>query len=108
LDLSKFVHLINYDRRFTYQGSLTTAPAAEGIMWNVVEQVIPIRQKTCDEFVKFRKIQEEISTAELVADKEEVDRWAVAKTTHHDSVKCQHIGGHQFMRIAVCNRKVQD
>jgi len=108
LDLSKFVHSINFNRRFTYQGSLTTAPAAEGIMWNVVEQIIPIRQKTADEFVRFRKIQEEISTAELVGDKDDVDRWALAKTTHHDSVKCQHIGGHQFMRIAVCNRKVQD
>jgi len=43
LDLAKFVHKINYNRRWTYQGSLTTAPAAEGIMWNVIEQVIPIR-----------------------------------------------------------------
>jgi len=49
-----------------------------------------------------------MSTAEMVGDKEASTRWDLAKTTHHDSVKCQHIGGHQFMRIAVCNRKVQD
>ena len=43
LNLARFVALIDYNRRFTYQGSLTTAPCTEGILWNVVEQVIPIR-----------------------------------------------------------------
>mmetsp|Transcript_954 Transcript_954/g.1695 ORF Transcript_954/g.1695 Transcript_954/m.1695 type:complete len:164 (+) Transcript_954:1181-1672(+) len=43
LDLTEFVAKLNFQRRFTYQGSLTTAPCSEGILWNIVEQVIPIR-----------------------------------------------------------------
>jgi hypothetical protein len=66
LNMAKFVKLINYNRRFSYQGSLTTAPCAEGIMWNVVESVIPIRQATIDEFNRFRKVAEDISTDYLV------------------------------------------
>lgn len=43
LDLTKFVQLLRYNCRWTYTGSLTTAPFSEGILWNVVKQVIPIR-----------------------------------------------------------------
>lgn len=43
LNLCKFVKLIDFNRRFTYQGTLTTAPLVEGILWNVIETVIPIR-----------------------------------------------------------------
>jgi carbonic anhydrase len=56
LNLNKFVKLINFQRRFTYQGSLTTAPCAEGILWNVVENVIPIKQRTIDEYNHFRRV----------------------------------------------------
>lgn len=48
LNLNRFVELIDFNRRFTYQGSLTTAPLVEGILWNVVDTVIPIRQSTLD------------------------------------------------------------
>jgi carbonic anhydrase len=44
LDMTKFVELLDYNRRWTYQGSLTTIPCSEGILWNVLEHVIPIRQ----------------------------------------------------------------
>jgi len=37
LDLTKFVRMLNYGRRWTYSGGLTTAPFAEGILWNVIE-----------------------------------------------------------------------
>ena len=43
LDLTKFVQLLQYNRRWTYTGSLTTAPFSEGILWNVLEHVIPLR-----------------------------------------------------------------
>ena len=43
IDWTEFVDNVNYDRRWTYPGSLTTAPFGEGILWNVVEQVIFIR-----------------------------------------------------------------
>jgi carbonic anhydrase len=62
LDLTKFVELLNYNRRWTYQGSLTTAPCSEGILWNVIEHVIPISQSTMDEFIKLRKVQEDVKT----------------------------------------------
>ena len=54
LDLAEFVSLLNYDRRWTYQGSLTSAPCQEGILWNVLEQVIPIRQSTLDKFTELK------------------------------------------------------
>jgi len=43
LNLCRFVELIDFNKRFTYQGSLTTAPLVEGILWNLVDTVIPIR-----------------------------------------------------------------
>jgi carbonic anhydrase len=56
IDLQEFIKRINFNRRWTYQGSLTTAPYAEGILWNVIEQVIPIRQSTLDKFNEYRQI----------------------------------------------------
>lgn len=58
LDLSKFVQLLQFNRRWTYTGSLTTAPFSEGILWNVLEHVIPLRQTTLDMFLEYRKIEE--------------------------------------------------
>jgi len=43
LDLHEFVELLDFNRRWTYQGSLTTIPCSEGILWNVIDHVIPIR-----------------------------------------------------------------
>ena len=37
LDLKKFVELLEFNRRWTYPGSLTTIPCSEGILWNVIE-----------------------------------------------------------------------
>ena len=59
IDLTEFVDKLNHDRRWTYQGSLTTAPFGEGILWNVVEQVIPIRQATLDMFTDYQKVEAE-------------------------------------------------
>jgi carbonic anhydrase len=65
LDLTKFVNLLNYNRRWTYPGSLTTAPCSEGILWNVVEHVIPVRQSTIDSFLELRKVPDSMNTREL-------------------------------------------
>merc|ERR1719486_893173 len=43
LDLTDFIKRLNNECRWTYNGSLTTAPFAEGILWNVLEDIIPIR-----------------------------------------------------------------
>jgi carbonic anhydrase len=58
LDLTKFVQMLQYNRRWTYTGSLTTAPFSEGILWNVLEHVIPLRQSTLDMFLDYKKIEE--------------------------------------------------
>merc|ERR1711990_469115 len=57
LDMTKFVKLLDFNRRWTYSGSLTTIPCSEGILWNVIEQIIPIRQSTMDKYNYFRKIE---------------------------------------------------
>lgn len=57
LNLTKFVQELRYNRRWTYTGSLTTAPFSEGILWNIVEHVIPLRQSTLDMFLDYRKIE---------------------------------------------------
>ena len=69
LNLCKFVKLIDFNKRFTYQGSLTTAPLVEGILWNLVDTVIPIRQSTMDKYVEFRRVQEEVSTNYMISSK---------------------------------------
>ena len=60
--MTKFVNLLDFNRRWTYQGSLTTIPCSEGILWNVIDQIIPIRQSTLDRYNNFRKIEEEQMT----------------------------------------------
>ena len=106
LDLKKFVQLVDFNRRFTYQGSLTTAPLVEGILWNVVDTVIPITQNTMDQYTDFRKVQEEISTNYAVPEKskEDMDKFAVARSEFPESHKCQYHEGSQFMKVAMCNR----
>ena len=66
LDMTKFVKLLDFNKRWTYAGSLTTIPCSEGILWNVIEQVIPISQKTIDMFTNFRKIEEQQVTNDKV------------------------------------------
>lgn len=58
LNLTKFVSQLRVDRRWTYTGSLTTAPFSEGILWNILEHVIPIRQSTLDMFLEYRKVDQ--------------------------------------------------
>lgn len=106
LNLNRFVELIDFNRRFTYQGSLTTAPLVEGILWNVIDTVIPIRQHTLDQFTNFRKVPEEISTNYVVPEKskQDLDKFGVARAKFPENVKCQYHEGSQFMRVAMCNR----
>jgi carbonic anhydrase len=59
LDLTEFVSRLNFNKRWTYPGSLTTAPCDEGILWNILENVIPIRQETLDKFTEMRKVEAE-------------------------------------------------
>jgi hypothetical protein len=85
---------------------LTTAPLVEGILWNVVDTVIPITQKTMDQYTDFRKVQEEISTNYAIPEKskDDMDKFAVARAEFPESHKCQYHEGSQFMKVAMCNR----
>ena len=109
LDLTEFVRLLDFNRRWTYSGSLTTIPCAEGILWNVVEHVIPIRQSTLDQYNNFRKIEEEQVTNKLAEGAEEDPWMKEAKDVEYplngSSFKKD---GDKFMRLALCNRKVLD
>lgn len=73
LNLCKFVKLIDFNKRFTYQGSLTTAPLVEGILWNLVDTVIPIRQSTMDKYTDYRRVQDEVSTNYMISAKGKKD-----------------------------------
>ena len=103
LDLTRFVDLLKFNRRWTYQGSLTTIPCSEGILWNVIEEVIPIRQSTMDRFNYHRKIEEK-----QVTNKGSMDAWLTEakKTEYPINGNSLVKDGQKFMRIAVCNRKV--
>ena len=106
LNLKRFVELVDFNRRFTYQGSLTTAPLVEGILWNVIDTVIPITQATMDQFTDFRRVQEEISTNYVVPEKskEAMDKFGIASSRFPENHKCQYHEGSQFMKVAMCNR----
>ena len=83
LDMTTFVDQLNVDRRWTYQGGLTTPSFAEGILWNVLEQVIPIRQSTLDAFNEYREIE----------DKHVVDEFATEedRKAHYDKLAASSI-----------------
>ena len=103
LDLKKFVETLEYNRRWTYPGSLTTIPCSEGILWNVIEQIIPIRQSTMDKYNTFRKIEEA-----QVTNKGQFDPWLAEAKAKEYPINGNSVvkDGNKFMRIAVCNRKV--
>lgn len=109
LDMTKFVKLLDLNRRWTYQGSLTTIPCAEGILWNVVEHVIPIRQSTLDQYNNFRKIEEEQMTNDFEKGDTPNPWMKEAKEIEYPlNGSSYKIDETRFMRIALCNRKVRD
>lgn len=108
LDLSKFISELRYNRRWTYTGSLTTAPFSEGILWNILEHVIPIRQSTLDMFLDYRNIEQ--STVFNKFENEQQENEVAAKLSiQPDQMKpFQTEEGENFFRVAACNRVVQD
>ena len=43
-----FMDILDMDNRWVYKGSMTTPPCKEGVYWNVLNDVYPIKQKYID------------------------------------------------------------
>lgn len=108
IDLTKFVKLLNYNRRWTYPGSLTTAPFSEGILWNILEHVIPVRQSTLDLFLDYRKVEQAKVFNEFGDDAEKEATFAKLAIQPPQMKPFENAEGETFFRVAACNRVVQD
>ena len=110
LDLTGFIKKLNNESRWTYQGSLTTPAFAEGILWNVVDDIIPIRQTTLDELVEYKEIEEKQRFNRFDSPAEEAAHYEnqLKKGLPIHTVPCQGHHGKTLFRTAFCNRPVQD
>jgi len=63
-----------------------------------------------DKYIEYRRVQEEISTNYMVGPKgkADLDKFGQARAKFPENAKCQYHEGSQFMRVAMCNRQVQD
>ena len=108
LDLTKFVKMLNYNKRWTYQGSLTTTPFSEGILWNVIEQVIPIRQSTLDKFLEYKKIEKSKVFAPFPNEAAKKEAEELRANEPNNIKPYTDNRGDTFFRFAICNRVLQD
>ena len=108
LDLTKFVQLLNYNRRWSYSGSLTTAPFSEGILWNVLEQIIPIRQSTLDLFLDYRKVDKKKTFNNFEDDEDKKNTFSKLALQPENVKPFETSKDETFFRVAACNRVVQD
>ena len=106
--MTGFVQMLNYNRRWTYPGSLTTTPFSEGILWNVIEQVIPIRQSTLDKFLEYKKIEAAQVFAPFPSQKAKEEAAELRKDEPANIKPLTNDKGEMFFRFALCNRVVQE
>lgn len=109
LNFTTFVQELQFAKRWTYQGSLTTAPFCEGILWNILEQIIPIRQSTLDGLLAFKEVEERhrfnrFDSPDL--EKLHYQTQIEAGVPAH-AVPCCHAEQTLF-KTAICNRPVQE
>lgn len=52
IDLQGLMGNVNLDKRWVYRGSLTTPPALEGVLWNIVDDVQYIKPKTLELYLE--------------------------------------------------------
>ena len=45
-----FLDHLNFNEKFTYRGSLTTAPYTESLFWTVLPTIVSIKKETKDMF----------------------------------------------------------
>jgi carbonic anhydrase len=108
IDLTKFVKLLNFNRRWSYNGSLTTAPFSEGILWNVLEQVIPIRQSTLEKFLDYRKVDAEKTFNNFEDEADKKNTFSKLALQPENVKPFENAKSETFFRVAACNRVVQD
>lgn len=58
IDLQALLGKVNRGKRWIYRGSFTTPPCTEGVLWNVVDDVLLIKPETVDLFMKSQKNHE--------------------------------------------------
>lgn len=52
MPIGDFLNMVDIGNRWTYEGSLTTPPCTNSIMWNVVKKVYPISKAQLELFQK--------------------------------------------------------
>ena len=101
---------LEFDRRWTYQGSLTTPPFSEGVLWNVLEQTVPIRQKTYDGLVTFKEVEDGQVENTFDTKEKKMQHYAdIAGRDKMDKPECKDGDcDKRLFRTAFCNRAAQD
>jgi carbonic anhydrase len=54
------MQLQDYEKRWTYHGSLTTPPCTPAIFWNVIDRVWPIEPQTLSAFLGLMEYNREL------------------------------------------------
>lgn len=87
---------------------MTTTPFSEGILWNVIDQIIPVRQSTLERFLEYRKIEESQIIAPFESEDQKKENDKLRENEPNNIKPFTDDKGDTFFRFALCNRVVQD
>ena len=55
LQLENLMGRVNLEKRWIYRGSFTTPPCLEGVLWNIIDDIMYISPKTVEKFNESRR-----------------------------------------------------